>query len=203
MIGIKNIPVYKGASKPLVRKIHIAEDIHGETGLNGCDLPETDQKPITEEVFLKIYQIFKNSPRKIHFVPTGSLTNLATLLKGFPEIKDKIASVSLMGGAIGIGNWRPHAEFNILIDPEAADIVLSFASEIQITVSTIELTHTVFVNDEVINELLSWKSQFGKNIVGLMNFFKSTYKKVFGFELAPLHDPVALYYVINPSAYET
>lgn len=55
MINMDNIPVYKGAKEPLVRKIHIAEDIHGETGLNGCELPETDQKPITEEVYLKIY----------------------------------------------------------------------------------------------------------------------------------------------------
>ncbi|EAR84460.1 inosine-uridine preferring nucleoside hydrolase (macronuclear) [Tetrahymena thermophila SB210] len=199
MGGIYGIPVYKGMAKPLTRKVTTAESIHGDSGLDGCVLPDTDQKAITEDVLHQIYLKIKSLPKKIHFVATGCLTNLALLLSTFPDFKDYIEQISLMGGAIGIGNWFPCSEFNIGIDPEASKII--FTSGLPLTMVPIELTHQVSITEDIFDKLKAMKTHFGENIVGLMTFFKHTYKTVFGLDLVPLHDPCAVYYVINPDAF--
>jgi inosine-uridine nucleoside N-ribohydrolase len=134
-------------------------------------------------------------------VATGCLTNFALLLSVFPEIKQKIEKIVLLGGAVGIGNISPCAEFNILIDPEAAKIV--FDSGVEIVMVPIEVTHTALVTPSVISRVKALDSPFGQLCVDLLNFFGETYKRVFYFDFPPLHDPLAVAYVIEPSLFVT
>jgi len=97
-----------------------------------------------------------------------------------------------MGGAIGIGNWSPAAEFNIWCDPEAAQIILH--SGIKLTMVPIEVTHMVSVTPEILKEIEGYNNNFGKNVVGFLNFFHKTYIEVFDLDLTPLHDPCAVNY---------
>ena len=99
--------------------------------MEGATLKKSQKEPIKEDSIYKIYKKIMENPNKIDFVVTGAMTNLSLLLKVFPNIKEKISTITIMGGAIGLGNWSPSAEFNILVDPEAASIV--FGSGIKVT----------------------------------------------------------------------
>ena len=116
-IGRDDIKVIRGASAPLCRKLEVAPSIHGESGLEGATLLHSPHSAIQDKPFLQIYNSLLAQPEKVEFVVTGAMTNLAILLRAFPDIKEKINGVTIMGGAIGPGNWSPAAEFNILVDP--------------------------------------------------------------------------------------
>jgi len=102
----------------------------------------------------------------------------------------------MLGGAIGIGNMAPAAEFNILVDPEAAKVV--FESGVRVVMVPLEVSHTAIVSPSVLAKIQSFNSPFGSVLVDLLLFFQKTYKEVFRFEHPPLHDPLAVAYVINP-----
>lgn len=116
-IGRDDIQVVRGASHPLCRKLETAPAIHGISGLEGAELKRSPKEPITENPFLYIYNQIMGQGEQVEFVVTGAMTNLAILLLAFPSIKPHIGKITLMGGAIGLGNWSPAAEFNILVDP--------------------------------------------------------------------------------------
>jgi inosine-uridine nucleoside N-ribohydrolase len=132
----------------------------------------------------------------VEFVVTGALTNLAILLRGFPDIRTHIRGITLMGGAIGLGNWTPAAEFNMLVDPEAAAFV--FSCGLPITMVPLEVTHTVAVNGEVFSELGKLSSSFGQKLVPLMRHFQVKYKQQEGFEFPVAHDPCTIHYLLHP-----
>lgn len=195
----KDIPVAMGSNNPLRRELEIAPSVHGDSGLDGPELPEPGQKPSELSAYELIAKIVEESDEKITLVPTGPLTNIAIFLLAYPHLKSKIERISLMGGSAIGGNWTAAAEFNILVDPEAADIV--FKSGIPITMSGLDVTHKAQVYPEDIKRI---KDQGGKVAVmvgELLEFFIKFHKETCGWAFAPLHDPCAVAWLINPDMF--
>lgn len=118
-----DIPVAGGAVKPLMRELIIADNVHGESGLDGPALPEPSFAPQSGTAVELMAKTLRESAQPVTIVSTGPQTNVALLLNSHPELHTKIARIVLMGGAMALGNWTPAAEFNIYVDPEAAEIV--------------------------------------------------------------------------------
>src|SRR5438132_3187612 len=139
LANIRDVPVARGMDRPLVRPASHAANIHGESGMDGPDVPEPDIEPVAQHGVDLLIDMLLNSDGDITLVPTGPLTNIATAIRREPAILPKIKAVSLMGGAIGLGNTTPAAEFNIYADPEAAEIV--FGCGRPITICSLEGSH--------------------------------------------------------------
>ena len=196
LANIRDVPVARGMERPLVRPPRFSPEIHGESGLDGPDVPEPDIEPVEVNGVDLIIDLLMNSNGDITLVPTGPLTNIAMAMSREPAIIPRIKAISLMGGAIGVGNKTPSAEFNIWADPEAAAIV--FASGRPITVSTLEVTHQALATPEVLDRLRSAHRPVATFAADLLSFFGSTYRAVFGFPDPPVHDPCAVAAVIDP-----
>jgi len=195
----KKIPLAMGANNPLRRELEIAPSVHGDSGLDGPDLPEPNQEALQMSAYELMAKVVEESDEKITLVPTGPLTNIAIFLLSYPHLKSKIERISLMGGSAIGGNWTASAEFNILVDPEAADIV--FKSGIPITMSGLDVTHKAQVYPEDIKRI---KDQGGKVAVmvgELLEFFIKFHKEICGWDFAPLHDPCAVAWLINPDMF--
>ena len=194
LVGHTHVPVAAGAAAPLCRPLHTAEDIHGESGLEGTEIPEAGFASDKRSAVDLIADTLRASPQPVTLVPLGPLTNVATLLCEHPDLKEKIAHVSLMGGSIGLGNTTPAAEFNIFVDPEAAREV--FDSGLPVTMSGLDVTHQAGVGPAE-RERLRAVGGLGAVVAELLDFFAATYEGVFGFDVPPLHDPVAVAAVLN------
>lgn len=137
---------------------------------------------------------------KVEFVVTGAMTNLAILLHAFPDVKERIKGVTIMGGAIGLGNWSPAAEFNIIVDPEAAAVVMR--SGLPLTMVPLEVTHTVLATDPVFEEFAKLPSSFGQKLTPLFRYFQKKYKEDQDFDYPAVHDPCTIYYLLRPEDFE-
>jgi pyrimidine-specific ribonucleoside hydrolase len=200
LIGHTDVPVAAGASSPLRRALHTAEDIHGESGLDGPEIPDPSFEPDERGAIELIAQSLKEAPEPVTLIPTGPLTNVAAFLREYPELKSRIARISLMGGSIGLGNTTPAAEFNVYVDPEAAREV--FESGLPITMSGLDVTHQAdagWAEREALRSL----GRVGGVVAELLEFFAATYERAFGFKTSPLHDPVAVAAVMEPSLLKT
>ncbi|PWJ57422.1 pyrimidine-specific ribonucleoside hydrolase [Dyadobacter jejuensis] len=202
LIG-QRVPVFRGAEKPLHRELIIADYVHGETGLDGPELPvptfEQESTPAAEG----IAHILEASSEPITIVPTGPLTNIALLLSTYPHLKHKIKRISLMGGGIFRGNMTPLAEFNIYADPEAAAIV--FESGVPITMCGLDVTHKALVYAEDIARFRAIGNQTGTVAAGLLDFFSKFYREN-RTELhggAALHDPCAIAWLMDPEMFQS
>ncbi|NQT61273.1 MAG: pyrimidine-specific ribonucleoside hydrolase RihA [Bacteroidetes bacterium] len=198
-LGLR-VPVAKGCPKPLFRDLIIAPEVHGVTGLDGPDLPEPGF-PIEECSAVElIARILRESERKVTLVPTGALTNIALLLIAYPELKDKIEQISLMGGAAEGGNWTPAAEFNILVDPEAADIV--FKSGLPITMAGLDVTHKAIITKEDTERFRKIGTKAAGLVAELLDFFVTFHEENFPqFGGSPLHDACAVAWLIRPDLF--
>jgi len=197
LANIRDVPVARGMDRPLVRPARFAPEIHGESGMDGPDIPEPDIEPVPQHAVDLIVEKLMNSDGDITLVATGPLSNIATAIRREPAILPKIKAISLMGGAIGVGNRMPAAEFNIWADPEAAAIV--FDCERPITMSPLEVTHQAQATDEVISRLRGARRTVANFAADLLIFFGDTYRNVFGFPAPPVHDPCAVAAVIDPT----
>jgi pyrimidine-specific ribonucleoside hydrolase len=200
LIGHTGVPVAAGASSPLRRPLHTAEDIHGESGLEGPEIPDASFEPDERGATDLIADILREISEPVTLIPTGPLTNVATFLRKYPELKERIAHISLMGGSIGLGNTTPAAEFNVYVDPEAAREV--FESGLPITMSGLDVTHQAGAGPAE-RERLRSLGRVGEVVAELLEFFAKTYEGVFGFDAPPLHDPVAVAAVMEPSVLKT
>jgi inosine-uridine nucleoside N-ribohydrolase len=190
------IPVARGMDRPLVRPARHAPEIHGESGLDGPLMPEPACAPLATHAVDLLIALLMNSDGDITLVPTGPLTNIAAAIRKQPAIVPKIKAISLMGGAIGLGNVTPKAEFNIYADPEAADIV--FTCGRPLTVSPLEVTHQALATEQVVARLRTANRRVAGFVADLLVFFAETYHTVFGFAAPPVHDPCAVAAVIDP-----
>ena len=199
---ITDVPIAAGRDRPLRREPVVAGEIHGASGLDGVDWdePSVTQDP-RDGVELIIERALADDPRPLTIVAVGPLTNLAAALQAAPEITDRIDGISIMGGAIGLGNWTPSAEFNIHVDPEAAEIV--FGSGLPITLVPLEVTHRALATDEVMRRIEALGTPVARISVALMRYFAHTYREVFGFPYPAVHDPVAVAAIIEPGVVPT
>ncbi|MGN4980582.1 pyrimidine-specific ribonucleoside hydrolase RihA [Aeromonas dhakensis] len=200
LLGRDDIPVAAGAPKPLARELIIADNVHGESGLDGPKLPDPAFAPVSMTALELMASCLRESPEPVTLVPTGPLTNIALLLAAHPELKSKIARIVLMGGAAGAGNWTPAAEFNIYVDPEAADMV--FKSGLPITMCGLDVTHQAQVMDEDIERVRAITNPVAQCVAGLLDFFMIYHRDPkWGFAGAPLHDPCTIAWLLAPALF--
>lgn len=193
--GIREVPVAAGADRPLVRDPIAAPRIHGETGLDGPRFgpPEVEVDP-RHAVDLIVETVL--AEEDVTLVSTGPLTNIALALRREPRILPRIREVVLMGGAFGMGNATPAAEFNVYADPEAADVV--FRSGVPLTMVGLDVTHQARATTDVIKRIEAIGTPVARMSVDLLVFFARAYERMFGFGAPPLHDPCAVARVIDP-----
>ena len=194
LIGL-NAPFAKGRKGPLVAEPIIAPTVHGESGLDGPKLPEPAFEPGGLDAVTLMAKVLRESEEPVTLVPTGPLTNIAALLAAHPELKSKIAHISLMGGGIDFGNWTPAAEFNILVDPEAAKIV--FESGIPITMAGLDVTEKALVYPEDFERIRAVGNPVAKVVAEWLEFFYGFHRSK-GYPGAPVHDAVAVAALIKP-----
>jgi purine nucleosidase/pyrimidine-specific ribonucleoside hydrolase len=187
------IPVAAGASRPLVREPRVAADVHGETGLDGPDLPPPPAEPSPEHAVDFLAERVAGAT----LIATGPLTNVALLLARYPEAKPE--RIVLMGGAIAEGNVTPAAEFNIWADPEAAHRV--FTSGLDVTMVGLDVTHRALVTPAHAGQLRE-AGRIGTVVAELLEFYGGFHRAVYGWDGSPIHDAVAVAHVIDPELLE-
>ena len=195
-----DVPVALGSEFPMVKTLITAGEVHGENGIGGVVLPESNLRLSDLHAIDLIAETLENSEEKVTIIATGPLTNIALFLRRYPQLKSKIERISLMGGSVGFGNITPSAEFNIFIDPEAGDIV--FKSGIPITMVGLNATHKAIITIDDINNI---KSQGGKIAILVSQMLENLmkYHSLEGFAGCYLHDPLAVCAVTNPEILKT
>jgi inosine-uridine nucleoside N-ribohydrolase len=194
--GRSEIPVAAGADRPLVREQYVASYVHGETGLDGPDLPPPQGSPLDRHAVDFLADAIREGAGSVTLVPTGPLTNVALLLALHPEARPE--RIVLMGGAIAEGNVTPAAEFNIWADPEAAARV--FASGIDVTMVGLDVTHKALFTQAHIGRLAG---RVGEMVTELLRFYDTFHRTVYNFEGSPIHDALAVAHVLKPDLVET
>lgn len=194
--GISGVPIAAGMDRPLVRDLHTAASIHGESGLDGPALSDPTLSLAPIHAVDLIIELLLASAGDVSIVATGPLTNIAAAMRREPRIVPKIEQIVLMGGAIGLGNWTPAAEFNIYVDPEAAHVV--FTSGRPVTMVGLDVTHQALATPDVRSRIRALDTPVARLVDDLLGFFAETYLRVFGFSAPPLHDPCAVARVIAP-----
>jgi len=198
----KTVPVYAGCSRPMRRQLVTAEHVHGETGLNGPDLPEP-KLPLQQQhgVDYIIDTLMAAPAKTITLCTLGPLTNIAMALVKQPAIAERIAEIVMMGGAyFEVGNITPAAEFNIYVDPDAADIVLR--SGVPITMLPLDVTHQVQSTPDRLKAILGLGNKTGKAVYEMLTFSESFDLKKYGWTGAPLHDPTVIAYLLQPELFD-
>ena len=195
-----DVPVYAGMGRPMVREQIVAENIHGETGLDGPVFAPLTRAAEDMHAVHYIINTIMASDGDITLVPTGPLTNIAMAMRFEPAIIPKIKEIVLMGGAYQLGNTTPAAEFNIYVDAEAAHVV--FSSGVPIVMNGLDITNTVQCTPEIIARMEAAGNPAARLFADLMGFFLETSLKVFGFAGGPLHDPTCIAWLIDPTCIE-
>jgi inosine-uridine nucleoside N-ribohydrolase len=189
--GRTEIRVAAGAPRPLVREQYVAAYVHGETGMDGPELPDPQTKPVDQHA---VDFLAERIEPGVVLIPTGPLTNVGLLLAHYPEVAELIARIVLMGGAIAEGNVTPAAEFNIWADPEAAARV--FTSGIDVTMVGLDVTHKALIRPAD-TEQLAAKGRTGKLVADLFGFYQQFHSEQYGWDGSPVHDAVAVAHVIR------
>ena len=195
----RDIKVAKGADTPLIREKRVAGNVHGTTGMGNYELPEAKNKIVDENAVEFLKNTILGSSEKITLVPIGPLTNIALLLKVYPEVKENIDEIVIMGGAISGGNATPTAEFNVWADPEAAKIV--FDSKVKIVMHGLDVTHNTGLYKDDVKELLNSNGKISNMCGEILNFyFRGDHVKDGTF--TPIHDASAIMYLIHPELFD-
>lgn len=199
----EDIPVAQGNQTPLVKPLETAPEVHGKTGLDGADLPDPDFQVQTIPAIDLIAKVLRESNDKVTLVVTGPMTNAALFLRVYPDLaREKIDQIVFMGGAMGLGNWRPSVEFNIFVDPEAAKIVMNFG--IPLVMAPLNVTHQAQIMKDEIEQIGEIDNPVGKAFYGLLNFFEQYHENPkWGFKGAPLHDPCTIAWLIDPTMFKS
>ena len=195
LAGRSDIPVYAGADKPFVRARDVAAHVHGESGLDGPDLPAPTARASEQHAVDFIADELRRRNGELTLVATGPLTNVGLLCSLHPDARPE--RLVLMGGAIGEGNRTPAAEFNIWADPEAAQRV--FVEGLDTTMVGLDVTHRALITDEHTERMRS-AGKVGNVVAELMDFYarfhKSRYPDLDG---SPMHDPVCIAHLVDPT----
>jgi purine nucleosidase len=201
LAGRSDVPVHAGCARPLARRLVTAEHVHGRTGLDGVDLPD----PVTplgdrHGVDFIIDTLLDADPGSVTLATLGPLTNIAMALVKAPEIVPHVREIVMMGGAyFEVGNITPAAEFNIFVDPEAADVVLT--SGIPVVMAPLDLTHRMLATRERLDRIAALGNRAGAVVAGLLAFSERFDLAKYGSIGAPLHDPCTIAWLIKPELF--
>jgi purine nucleosidase len=195
------VPVFAGADRPLRRALVTAEHVHGKTGLDGADLPDP-ARPLADghAVDFIIDTLRREAPGTVTLCPLGPLTNIAAAFQRAPDIIGRVQRIVLMGGAyFEVGNITPAAEFNIYVDPEAADIVMQ--SGCRIVIVPLDVTHKALTSAAWIAQMRGLGNRAGAVVAGWTDFFERFDVAKYGHAGAPLHDPCVIAYLLDPALF--
>jgi inosine-uridine nucleoside N-ribohydrolase len=193
LAGRSDIPVFAGADAPILRERDVAAHVHGESGLDGPELPPPSAAAQPEHAVEFLARLYASSDKPV-LVPTGPLTNVGLLFAAYPEARPE--RIVLMGGSIGEGNRTPAAEFNIWADPEAAQRV--FKEGLDTTMVGLDVTHRALIHDEH-TERLRGSGEVGRVVAEIVDFYAQFHRRRYP-DLAgsPMHDPVCIAHLIDP-----
>jgi purine nucleosidase len=201
LAGKPDTRVFAGCDRPLGRALVTAEHVHGKTGLNGPKLPDP-RMPLQDKhaVDFIIDTLRDHDEGTVTLCPLGPLTNIAAAFKRAPDIVEKVREIVLMGGAyFEVGNITPAAEFNMYVDPQAADIV--FKSGAPIVVMPLDVTHKALVTPARNEAFRALGTRVGIAVAEMTDFFERFDKEKYGSDGAPLHDPCVTAYLIRPDLF--
>ncbi|WP_395103465.1 nucleoside hydrolase [Actinomadura sp. SCN-SB] len=196
LAGLDGTVVAAGADRALNGGRHTAPGIHGESALDGAALPDPAIPLADEDAVTLMARLLEESERPVTIAATGPLTNVATLLDARPDLTGRIERIVFMGGSAGRGNTTPVAEFNVYVDPEAADRVLR--SGLPLLMCGLDVTHQALAVPEVFRRLRAIGGALPTTLEALLRFYGGAYEKVFGMPDPPVHDPVAIAAIADP-----
>lgn len=201
LAGKPDVKVFAGCDRPLGRDLVTAEHVHGKTGLDGPDLPDPSMPLQDGHAVDYIIDTLRAEPAgSVTLCPLGPLTNIATAFEKAPDIVAKVQEIILMGGGyFEGGNITPTAEFNIYVDPQAADIV--FRSGVPLVVMPLDVTHKALVTKSRNDAFRALNTPVGTAVAQMTDFFERFDKEKYGSNGAPLHDPCVTAYLINPELF--
>ena len=197
-----DVKIYAGCDKPMEQELVTAEYVHGQSGLDGIDIYEPEH-PLekTYAIDFIIETLMAADDNSITLIPTGPLTNIGTAINKEPNILPKIKEIILMGGAAKEGgNVTPSAEFNIYVDPEAADII--FKSGCPIVVMSLDVTHQVLTSRKRLDRIRAIGTKTAKMMTDLIAFYERYDKEKYHTDGGPLHDPCTIAYLIKPELFK-
>lgn len=202
LAGRTDVPVYAGCESPLERTLVTAEHVHGKTGLDGVALPEPTMPLAKGHAVDFIIDTLRREPSgTVTLCPIGPLTNIAAAFRRAPDIVSRVKRIVLMGGAyFEVGNITPAAEFNIYVDPEAADIV--FRAGAPLVVMPLDVTHKVLTTRARIAAIAALGSPAAEAVASWTGFFERFDKEKYGSEGAPLHDPCVIAWLLKPDLFK-
>lgn len=203
LAGAPTTRVFAGCDRPMLRPLITAQAVHGATGIDGMAIrePATPLQPCHAVDFI-VDTLAAAADASVTLVPTGPLTNIALAIAKAPAILPKIAEIVLMGGAMREGgNFTPSAEFNMLVDPHAAEIVFSCGRPV--TAIGLDATHQVLATRQRIARLNDLGGPVAESVSGMLSFFNRFDTAKYGSEGAPLHDPCTIAYLLAPELFET
>ncbi len=202
LAGKQDVLVYAGCAEPMVRPLITAEAIHGQTGINGIDVfePKTPLQPEHAVDFI-IETLLAADAASVTLVPTGPLTNIATAISREPAILSRVEEIVIMGGAMREGgNRTPSAEFNIIVDPQAADIV--FRCGRPITAMGLDLTHQVLSTIDRVERIKALGNRVAIDTAAMLSFFDRYDTVKYTSKGAPLHDPCTIAWLLKPELFD-
>jgi purine nucleosidase len=201
LAGKVDVPVFAGCDAPMQRVLVTAEHVHGKTGLDGIALPEPQMKlQDAHAVEFIIDTLRREPPGTVTLCALGPLTNLGTAFRRAPDIVERVQQVVLMGGAyFEVGNYTPAGEFNIYVDPEAAEIV--FKSGVDLVVMPLDVTHKALTTRPRVEAFRALGTPVGLAVAAWTDFFERFDMEKYGSAGAPLHDPTVIAYLLQPELF--
>ena len=202
LCGRSDVKVYPGAERPMIKTLVTAEHVHGKTGLDGADLPEPTMPLQDQHAVDFIIETLRHEPSgTVTLCTLGALTNVALALQKAPEIASRIRELVMMGGGFFEGgNITPAAEFNIFVDPHAAEIV--FRSGIPIVMMPLDVTHQLLTTKARVARIAAIRTRAAEALTGWLDFFERFDVEKYGSDGGPLHDPSVIAYLLKPELFD-
>ncbi|MEO1593054.1 MAG: nucleoside hydrolase, partial [Cyanobacteria bacterium J06632_22] len=196
LAGRPDLPIYPGCPRPMLKPLHTATEVHGATGLQGAELPAPSAPPQPQHAVEYLIHTLSQAAEPITLATLGPLTNVALALIQKPSIAQNIQEIVAMGGAVTHGNVTPSAEFNIYVDPHAAEVV--FSAGIPTTLITLDTTHQVLTTAERLQTIRDLGSPVAQAAADLLAHYGHADAERYGMPGSPLHDPCVIAYLMQP-----
>lgn len=201
LLGKKDIPVAPGIGKPLLKDLHISVSMHGVTGLDGADLPDPNFFVQSKRAIDLMADLITQSKEPVSIVVTGPCTNVAVFLSMYPELKASLKQIVVLGGGMGVGNWQPTIEFNMLEDPEAAKIVLN--SGVPIVMVPLNVAFQAQLLQEDLAKMKAIKNDVSRAVLGLLKFYGIQFNHgTRHFDGIPIYDPCCISWLMESDIFQ-